>query len=106
MLFLSAFCEQNAGSQATGGTQTAAAHGAGGLMAQLPDRRRTKRALASVGLAAVLVAGVVAPARANAEAAPADTDVAALTAGHTTVMTTATNVAARSDRRPVAGGVY
>jgi hypothetical protein len=76
-------------------------------MAQLPEGRRTRRTIASVGLAAVMVAGIVAPARAFAETAPGEPDAAlGLTGGQTTVTTTATNVAARTDRRPVAGGVY
>jgi hypothetical protein len=79
-------------------------------MAQLRDGGR-RRVVGSVVLAAVLVATVATPTRALAEAGPSEAAEAAaagtpLTAGRTTLTATATNVAARTDRRPVAGGVY
>src|SRR5690242_14632389 len=87
-----------------------AVHRAGGAMAQLRDGGR-RRVVAPVVLALALVATVAAPTRALAGAGPSEATEAAaagtpLAAGQTTLTTTATNVAARTDRRPVAGGVY
>ncbi len=76
-------------------------------MPQLLDGRRTRRTVASLALALAGLATVAAPAPAFADDdASSNSSAATWSAAETTVTTTATNVAARSDRRPVAGGVY
>lgn len=83
-------------------------------MPQLLDGRRRRRTVASLTLAVSMAATVAVgaapahaadPAPANA-ADPAPDSIGPASAVPTKVMTPATGVAARTDRRPVAGGVY